>query len=214
MVTQRALDGDFGVLTDRSRDLIAKLYNDRTRWLGFKLLFRSSDKWLYHPRFSPALWLDRLESYLWWISQRPDVHIIHIVRKDAIDWLKSKYLSSKTGFFTQKPYPDGFKIKIPLRGAVRRLQAKNWLDTRLATLSHTNPYLCVCYEDFLQSNYEVMLSLMQFLQCDPTQIGEMNYRKLKKQSKGSAENYISNYEQLVRELRYRDLRECNSHLSQ
>jgi hypothetical protein len=208
-VTKRALEGDFTVLTARSRDLINKLYNDETRWLGFKLLFRSSDKWLIHPRFAPALWVDRLEDYVQWLSHRPDIHVIHIIRRNQIDWLKSKYVASKTDSYTQTPYPDGLKIEIPLRGAVKRVQTKKWLDSRLATLEYTNPYLPVYYEEFLHSNHDVVLSLMRFLQCDPDRLRDFDYRKLKKQSKGSAEKYISNYDQLVRELRNRNLCECN-----
>ena len=207
-VTQAALAGSFAVLTPRDQELIAKEYHRGTRWLGFKLLFRSSDKWLLHPRFSPALWLDRLEAYFQWLSQRPDIHVIHIVRKDAMEWLKSKYLSSATGLFTGKQYPDGIKVNISLTGAVKRLQAKNWIDTRLAALSHTNPYLRIYYEDFSLSNYTATLELVEFLQCDSTQLAKDNDQVLKKQSKRSAENYISNYDQLLLELQGRALLEA------
>lgn len=211
-VIQDALDGNFTVLTPRDQQLISKVYHQRTRWLGFKLLFRSSDKWLLHPRFSPSLWLDRLEEYLRWLSQRPDIHVIHIIRRDAMEWLKSKYLSSETGLFSGKQYPDGIKVKIPLNGAVKRLYTKNWIDTRLATLANTNPYLRVYYEDFLMCNYTAILPLIQFLQCDPMKLVKADDGILKRQSKSSVENYVLNYNQLFTELKHRDLLEarlCN-----
>lgn len=202
MAAQRALDGDFSMLTSRNRELIVKELNENTQWLGFKVLFRSSNKWVLHPRLSPALWLDRLEDFIQWLSQRSDVYVIHVVRTDPIEWLKSRYLAGKTGLFAAAPYPDGAKVKIPLRPAVKRLRAKDWIDSRLSTLAGNNPYLRVRYEDFLRSNREVIVSMLEFLECDPSQLGEFDYKKLKKQSKASAESYISNYGELIAKLRH------------
>lgn len=204
-VTERALAGDFSVLSPRSRKLIEAECSDETRWLGFKILFRSSDKWLIHPKLAPALWLDRLEAHIEWLARRTDISVIHLSRKNPVDWLKSKYLASRTGSYTQTPYPDQEKVRIPVKRAVKRIQTKNWLDTRLATLERSNPYLRIYYEDFLKSNRDVIHAMMNFLECDPTDLGDFNYRKLKKQSKGSADRYIANYEQLTTALHEREL---------
>src|SRR5688500_15708672 len=134
-VAQQALEGNFSGLTPRNQKLIGNVFHEQTKWLGFKMLFRSSDKWFLHPRLAPALQLDQLEPCLSWIGKQPKMHVIHIVRRDAIDWLKSKYLASATGHFTREHYPNDFKVDIPLRRAVKRLRAKNWIDHRLASLA-------------------------------------------------------------------------------
>jgi len=203
---QRALGGDFTVLTPSHQrwwkpDAIR---SQQTRWLGFKLLFRSSDKWLGHPRFSPALWLDRLEDHLRWLLKQPDIHIIHIVRCSAIEWLKSKYLSQATRTYTNRRYPDGSKIEIPFRGAVKRLHAKNWIDNRLAILANSNPYLRIYYEDFLQSKQVVLASVLQFLECDVDRLGKIEH-SIQRQSTRPAADYLLNYDHLIGELERCDL---------
>jgi hypothetical protein len=205
LVAQRALGGDFTVLSPRNRERISKVFHEHTQWLGFKLLFRASDKWLLHPRFAPSLWADRLEGYLRWVSHHSDIHVIHIVRQDAIEWLKSKYLSSATGLYTVHTYPDDLKVDIPSREAVKRLHTKNWIDSRLATLAKSNSYLRVYYEDFLHNNHTVVISMIQFLQCDPARLGEIRYGTQQKQSNREAAAYLANYDQLVTELKNRDL---------
>ncbi len=199
-VTERALSGDFSDLTAESQQQIRKLYTPSVRWLGFKILFRSSEKWLVHPRVSPALWLDRVDGFLGWLSRNPNVHVIHIQRTDAVDWLKSRYLSRKTGMFSFRSYPEGTKVQIPLRGAIKQLRSKDWVDMRLAGAARSNPYLSVSYEDFMESRDAVIGELMQFLGCDVSDIGEIDYGGLVKQSKGPARNYIANYEDLVAKL--------------
>ncbi len=204
-MTQRALTGDFSQLLPLHQELMEKVFNEHTRWLGFKLLFRSSAMWLHHPRLAPALWVDRLEAYLRWLSHQPHIHIIHIVRRDAIEWLKSKYVASQTGIFTGQAYPEHVKVRIPLHGAAKRLQAKNWIDHRLATLSATHPYCRVYYEDFLQNDQAATAAMMQFLQCDPTQLREINFRVPQRQSKGQGADYISNYDELLKALQHQEL---------
>jgi LPS sulfotransferase NodH len=200
-VLERALSADFSDLTPLYRKLIDEEFDERTVWLGFKILFRSSDKWLLHPKFSIGLWLDRLENCLKWLSRRPDIRVIHIVRSDPLEWLKSKYLATTTRLFVSTPYPEGTKIRIPPHEAVRRLRSKNWIDERLATLGDTNPYMRVFYEDFSRDGDSLLVSLMRFLDCDPGKLGNTNSARVKKQSKGSAQDYISNYDQLMTELR-------------
>src|SRR5690606_7926636 len=63
---RRALGADFSILIPKHREWIGEQYHSDTRWLGCKVLFRSSDKWLLHPRLSPALWIDRLDAHVRW----------------------------------------------------------------------------------------------------------------------------------------------------
>jgi hypothetical protein len=200
-VTEQALSGDFSALSENLRSRIEQLFNANTRWLGFKVLFRSSALWLVHPRCAPALWFDRVDAHLRWLAERPNIHVIHIVRKDPIEWLKSKYLADKTRAFAARGYPEGITVKIPIREAVRRLATKRWIDERLSRINESNPYLCVSYEEFLASDRMVVLKLLDFLKCDPAKLREFDYRKLRKQSKRSTRDYITNYDEVVVALR-------------
>jgi hypothetical protein len=205
-MAKRALDGDFHSLISGRPHLLAR-YTDsltpQTKWLGFKILFSSSDKWIGHPRFAPALMKDRLGGHLRWLRSRPDVHIIQTIRRETIDWLKSKYVARYTGLYTNKQYPEGTRLDIPIWAAMRAADAKDWVDTQLASLASTNPYHLVYYEDFLADNRKEVESCLGFLRCDPKEMpdGEV-FRK--RQSKGSAADYILNYRELVAALEHRE----------
>ena len=194
---EQSLSANFAVLTAPQRRRIEQSFGEHTRWLGFKLLFRSSGKWLVHPRVAPALWFDRFGAFLRWIAARPTLHVVHIVRNDPIEWLKSKYLADTTHFYTGKEYPDDLTIEVPVGEALRRLHAKRWIDQKLSGLSESNPYLCVCYEELLESNRNIVFKLMEFLRCDKSKLREFDYRRQIKQAKRTASDYISNYQQLV-----------------
>lgn len=196
-VAERALGGDFSVLSSRQRRRIQSFFRPEVRWLGFKLLFRSSAAWLLHPRFAPALWLDRLEAFRRWMALRPSMRIIHVVRNDRIEWLKSKYLADKSRAFAGTDYPDGLTVHVPVGEALRRLEAKAWIDGRLSGLADSNPYVRVSYEEFLESDHAIVNRLMEFLDCDPERLGEFEYRKQRKQSKRPASHYITNFDQLA-----------------
>jgi hypothetical protein len=202
-VTERGLRGDFSVLSERQRRRIGPKFGPETRMLGFKILFRSSDKWLLHPRLAPALWADRLEGYIRWVAQRPALRVIHIVRSDSMEWLKSKYLSDATQSWTGRQYPESLRIEVPVARALRRLACKGWIDSRIATLGHTNPYLRIAYEDFLASNRESVAALVSFLGCDAAHLDTFDYKRLTKQSRRSARDYIANFDELTTALRVR-----------
>jgi hypothetical protein len=199
-VTERSLSGNFTDLTPPQQRRIALVFGAQTRWLGFKLLFRSSGIWLFHPRFAPALWLDRFENYLRWLAARPAVHVIHITRQDPVEWLKSKYLADKSGSTAGKVYPENMTIEVPIREALRRLRTKQWIDDRLAKLSRSNPYLHVSYEEFLRSDRSVVERMMKFLGCDAAKLREFDYRKHRRQSRRATRDYIANYDELTAAL--------------
>ena len=196
---EQALAGEFQQLLVGRSGLQAR-YSDaltpETRWLGFKILFRSSAKWLGHPALAPALWVDRFHGHLQWLRGRPDIHIIQLVRRDPVEWLKSKYLSRATGMTTNREYPEGFKVRIPIAPALRALASKRLVDDGLAALANTNPYHRVFYEDFREDNRTELESCLDFLGCDAAKLPvDGAYRK--RQSKGDAANYIENYDELA-----------------
>jgi hypothetical protein len=204
-MAKRALDGDFHHLISRRPALLehyTSSFTPQTEWLGFKILFSSSDKWIGHPRFAPTLMKDSLGGHLRWLRSRPDIYIIQIIRRDTIDWLKSKYVARHTGLYTNKQYPEGTRIEIPIWAAMRAAAAKNWVDSQLATLASTNPYHLVYYEDFLADNRKELEAGLAFLGCDPSELPDgKEFRK--RQSKGSASDYILNYSELVAALKNR-----------
>jgi len=202
-VAERALAGDFSVLSRADQVHMAQVFDRDRDWLGFRRLFRSSNKWLVHPRFSPALWADRLEDHLAWLARRPDIHVIHVVRRDGVEWLKSKFVAEATKAYWGKRYPQ-VRVQIPPREAVARLRAKDWVDSRLATLASSNPYLRINYEDLLADQETVIAEALRFLKCDPS-APPVRARRLHRQSTGTAADYVTNLKELIATLERRGL---------
>jgi hypothetical protein len=171
-----ALTGDFSGLPSKQRDRLAALPIQRKSTIGFKRLFRSSNKWLVHPRFAPALALDRFASHIRWLQRDPAVRIIHIVRLDNLAWLRSKAMSDATGRYSGAQYPDDLKLSVRVREAKRRVAAKSWIDEKLAELRSSNPYLRVNYEGFVSDNRSVALRMVEFLGCDPARLPHAELR--------------------------------------
>ena len=206
-VADRALKGDFADLIARrpkDQKRFAAAYGEHTQWLGFKILFRSSDKWIVHPRFAPGLLVDRPSGHLAWLRSQPQTHVIQLVRRNSMDWLKSKYLSRVTGSYTNTKYPDETRVTIPAGRALRAVMAKNWVDSQLATLSESNPYLRVYYEDFLADNRGVLGACLEFLGCDLTRLAD-DGQFVQRQSNGTVADYVRNYDQLAATLERRNL---------
>ena len=203
-VAERALAGEFSCLIQHHQDHMARVFDHGCTWLGFRRLFSSSPIWIIHPCFSPATWVDRLEGHLRWLARQGDIHIIHIVRSDSLDWLKSVYVARMANSYVGKAYPNGIKVRIPIRKAVARLRSKDWVDSRLATLANSNPYLQIKYEDFLANQNGVTGLLLRSLGCNPA-IMNTEDRRLFKQSKGHTADYVSNYEDLFEKLERLDL---------
>jgi LPS sulfotransferase NodH len=196
---KQGMESDFSVLNFEDQAHMATVHNDNKVWLGFRWLFSASWKWIIHPRFSPALWMDRLEDFIKWVHRYPNIHIIHVVRGNNIDWLKSVYLARKTNLYSKKKYPDGLKVYIPEWEALYRIRAKKWIDERLNTIKGKNPFLCIEYEDFLNNPNAAAAMALNFLHCDETNV-KLVSRSLKKQSKGKNSDYILNYNGLVKKL--------------
>lgn len=122
------------------------------------------------------------------------------MRNDRIEWLKSKYLAGKSRAFAGKGYPEGLTVHVPVGEALRRLETKAWIDARLSRLADSNPYVRVSYEEFLDSDHDIVNRLMAFLDCDQSKLGEFDYRKQQRQSKRPASHYITNHDQLIAAL--------------
>lgn len=204
-LAERALAGDFLELAPDERSHMQKVFTPPRDWLGFRRLFRSSNKWMFHPRYAPALWQDRLEDHVAWLSGRQDIHIIHLIREDNIAWLKSKYFSKKTGLYVGKPYPSITSVKIPVVSALARVQSKHWVDARLSTLKDTNPYCLVRYEDFCTDKVDVANMIFKFLDCDNCKIDLSEKGGRKRQSTGDISDGILNIDDLATALRERGL---------
>jgi hypothetical protein len=172
--------------------------------LGFRCLFRSSNKWLIHPRLAPAIWIDRLEAHLAWIASRPELQIIHLVRRDNLGWLRSKALSGATGKYVGAAYPSDLQISIPVASAIRRVKAKMWLDGRLESLRSSNRYLQIAYEDFLADNQAHAVRAARFLGADPEAMPALQLR-IRPQSSSHGPSQVRNLEELRENLRRLDL---------
>lgn len=203
-VARRGLAGDFSALSPEDQEHMSREIIADTRWLGFRRLFRSSDKWLLHPRYSPALWADRFEAHLRWWARNPEIRIIHIVRRDNLAWLTSKYVARKVKAYHGKSYPEGTKVVIPIVEAIKRVQSKHWVDSRLRSIKRSNPYLRVDYEDFASDEAAVLRSCVSFLDCEYEQY-QRGERHLKKQSDRPASDYVDNWDQLISALKERSL---------
>jgi len=205
LVAERALAGDFSSLSANGQAHMQQVFNPEKMWLGYRRLFRSSNKWLFHPKFAPALWVDRLEDHLKWLRTRPDIYIIHLRRDDHIAWLKSKFFSRESGAYVAKTYPDDIEIRIPLREAIARIQSKMWVDERLATLQDSNPYHQVWYEDFSTDKIAVAHSVYQFLGCNKEAAKISLETGRKRQSSGPLSKGILNYSDLITTLQSKHL---------
>ena len=194
-VANTALNGDFSILRNQDQKHMAEVFHKGIEWLGFRRLFSSNDKWIIHPRFAPTLFVEQFEQHIKWIKSIPDLHIIHIVRTNNIDWLKSRYLAKKHNLFYGKSYPSGTKIRVPVNIAVKCLFAKEWVDKRLQTIKTSNPYLSITYEELFSDENLSLERIFKFFNYEHIGVSQKN-TKLKKQSVGNAENYIENYEEL------------------
>jgi len=169
-VAQAALHGDFSGLLPKNRQQVAENLSDQKSVIGFKRLFRSSNKWLLSPKFAPALAVDRLEAHIRWLRSDPAIRVVHVIRQDNVAWLRSKVLSDAAGHHSGTRYPDDLQLSISASEAKRRVAIKVWIDGRLASLSVTNPYLRVNHESFVSDNQGIARNIVEFLGCDPAEL--------------------------------------------
>ena len=197
-IAEAALAGDFSVLSPKHQEHMRACNAADKPFLGFRCLFRSSDKWLGHPRFAPAIMIDRLEAFRKWLARNPRIHVVHIVRSDDLAWLKSKTLARATGKYIHAKYPDDLRVSLNIGEARRRVRSKAWVDGRLSMLQLSNPYVHVEYQDFAADNQAVARQICAFLGCNPTEL-PVHALRLQSQSAASSAS-ISNIDEVRRAL--------------
>jgi hypothetical protein len=196
----QALEGDYSGLLENDQTHMRRIYDQHKTWLGYRRLFRSSDKWLFHPRYAPSLWVDKLEDHLRWLRSRSDIHVIHLRRDDNVAWLKSKYVSKESGRYVGASYPDNVEVTIPLREAVARIKSKMWVDQCLTSLQNSNPFYSVWYEDFSDDKITVAHAIYKFLNCSSHTVSLALDSGRKRQSSGPLSKGVTNYSDLVSKL--------------
>ena len=190
-VGKRSLGGDFSSLTeDQKRHMESTFAVERHLYLGYRTLFRASNKWVMHPKYSAALFLDQFAAHLeWWRNSR--IAIVHIIRTDNVAWLKSVGLAKATGSYFGRVYPDKLTVKWNLKEAEKRVIAKNWIDEKLSTLRNCDvPFLQVKYEDFLADNRSSVKEVCALLNCrwPYVPVGEPAAKVQSESSKATIEN--------------------------
>jgi LPS sulfotransferase NodH len=202
-IAKEILSGNFTSFKGFDKNYVEKKNKNEIKWIGFKILFSSSNKWVIHPKFSIPLWADHFNEHLKWFKRNPDVHIIHIIRKNNIEWLKSVFLAKETKIYSGNVYPDGIKIEINIKNAIMRIKSKDWIDNSIQKLKKTNPYCQISYEKLLKDPKNVAKITTNFLKI----YDNIDFDKFKsiKQSKGHAQNYIKNFSELFKALEREDL---------
>lgn len=143
---QRGLRGLYQELIPKHRDHLAPQFNPENRWIGYRNLFGSNPVWLFSPSAAPSLIRDRFRECIeWW--RRDDIAIIHVTRADNLAWLRSRLKARQDkSYWANRPYSND-QVYIPVSLAKKTIEMKNWLDSQLAALQHTNPYLNIRHED-------------------------------------------------------------------
>ncbi len=203
-IAKRALSGDFLWLDEKQRKHMEDLLGKSLRHIGYRRLFRSSNKWFLHPKMAPVLAIDRFGAHLKWFEEDEGLKIIHIVRDDNIAWISSKVVARKTGRYFGQEYPGDIKIRVNVREALKRIQAKLWIDTQIERLRNTGRYIQVCYEEFSKDQRKVVEDVIAFLGCDAGMLPPLKL-KAKKQLKKPLPEVIENYDDLVEAIRSRRL---------
>lgn len=189
VVGKRALDGNFRDLAPDQKQHMASVFNNEKQYLGYRRLFRASNKWVAHPKYSIALFIDQFKSHLDWWSQS-DISIIHIVRTNNVAWLKSLGLAKAAGSHFGQIYPDKLAVKWDLKEAEKRIIAKNWIDDQLLSLKNSSAYFRLKYEDFVGNNETTSKQVLEFLNARVPYVpsGEAAARVQSEGTKATVEN--------------------------
>jgi len=197
----KSLNGDFSSLPDIEREYMQEIHNSEKLFLGYRRLFRASNKWVIDPKYSIALFIDQFQAHLK-LWKKSDIAIIHIIRSDNVAWLKSLGLAKATKSHFGNVYPDNMSVKWNLKEAEKRIIAKNWIDNQIATLKDCNiPYLPIIYEDFVADNNSTTERACHFLGCRWPYVpaGEPKAKIQSKGTKASIENIDELKKYLIRQ---------------
>lgn len=190
------LEHEFSVLDPHNRMHSEKIFNENLSCFGFRRLFRSSSKWLFSPKLSIVSEYERLRWHMDWFVEN-NIFVIHIVRNNNMSWLKSKAIAKKTKNFHGEPYKEGIQAVMNTKEAMKRIQAKHWIDKQLSSLSGKTPYLQVQYESFQQNNTLEAQRVIQFLGEDEALLPSLSETmKLKRQSSKPDIELLGNYHEI------------------
>lgn len=206
-VADNALSGNFNGLSDKHKQHLLSIYSSDTECLGYRRLFRANDKWFFSPKFSPSLFLEKFSGHLNWISENSDIHVIHIIREDNVNWLKSKAISRKTGSYFGQEYKEGETAGMNVSEALKRVEAKHFIDDRLSQLSETNPFIQISYEEFLSDNKFVAQEVIRFLGEDASLLPNLDEVMLAKPQTGTkpVQSILENYQEIFNSLNTKEL---------
>ena len=130
---------------------------------------------------------------------RRGVREIHLLRANLLKMYLTRINAKRTGVaHSQEAAPRTSRLKINtilLMAFIRRVER---LRGAMARALSRGPYLEVTYEDFVGRTEQVQSSVLQFLGADAL---EMSWPGLKKMSRGTLEDRIQNYGEVVCALR-------------
>ncbi|MGY6213936.1 sulfotransferase [Methylolobus aquaticus] len=157
------LRGRFDGLRPNERAFLRDRHGPEIEVIGFRLLFRSTPKWFFHPRFSPVHVVEGFNPHLRWLQSRRDISIIHLVRSDNLEWLKSIACARATQRYFGQEYPQDLAVTWNVPEALKRVRMKHYLGQRFGELSSSHAYIRVGYEEFRSDNRAVVGRVCDFL---------------------------------------------------
>ena len=161
------LRGRFDGLRPEEQAFLKDRHGSEIEAIGFRLLFRSSPKWLFHPSFSPVHVVEGFNPHIRWLQSRSDISIIHLVRSDNFEWLKSIACSRASQRYFGQKYPQDLVVTLNVREALKRVQMKHYLGERFGDLSASHAYIRVSYEGFRSDNCGTLARVCEFLGVNP-----------------------------------------------
>lgn len=204
-ILERGLAGEFSGLLPHDREHIEASIGEHTRQLGFRRLFGASNKWMVSPAFSLKLLADRFSAHMRWLDSNRDVRVVHIVRTNHTDWIKSKFVAAHMENYVGSSYPEDLRIQVPVNNAVARVQAKIWVDDALGRLANSHEYIRLDYERLGQQMAAVGREVIEFLGEDPDSL-DSGQTSIRRQSTRKTSDYIANFSELRQALaRFDDL---------
>ena len=125
--------------------------------------------------------------------QTHKLHIIHVVRKNALKKIVSELSVQKRGYAHSTSSVGAVKITVPTYNLETKLAQINRENSKLEALfSDTLPYIQICYEDFIEDNEGEINRIQEFLQLDYHPLNS----KLKKLNPDDLSHVIENIEEV------------------
>ena len=121
------------------------------------------------------------------------LHIIHVVRKNALKKIVSELSVKKRGYAHSTNSVGAVKVTVPTKNLEAKLTQINKENDKLKALfSDTLPYIRIYYEDFIEDNEKEINKILEFLQLDYHTLSS----KLKKLNPDDLSQVIENIEEV------------------